>query len=480
MQEILTFSQCLTRLMQQHQYTTATLSSLLGARAELRRILSDDSTDAKRQLIYEKITKSDLFSAEECMQLANALEVSRIGIENFKFQLAIRAILNGEPRQQTPAMKTEGGKTLESQLVEFQKADEIEILMINSCFHSVVAALLPLFQVKELPIRMKHLIHSDAFANTASSFVAVVFPLLFDHRYQPYGMERRPDTENHAIGGNMLAIRASFGKEKRERMFVITNDSFVHEMPNASASTPFAFLSTIIDSLSPAPFHLKESSGTAGDFASLCMNFLSHELNRGTYSIANDLCFQQTPSDIIVAALRDKALLPPEEIEMLINRAYAIHEQRYQNQYSKKKPAYRIMTLEGCRSFLKTGRSTDHFFAIRPYTPEERKTIFGNMLQAAKQNPYFIPLLIKNKHFKCRYNIVCYDKLGISLDLTDTDYDIEKGYHSVFLVYPEFTKQYMEYYLNTVVPVRCYSANESLALLEELYSTFLEENHLIE
>ena len=134
------------------------------------------------------------------------------------------------------------------------------------------------------------------------------------------------------------------------------------------------------------------------------------------------------------------------------------------------------MTVIGCERFLKTGLCSDHFFGFRPFTVAERKQIFGKMLSAAESNPHFIPLLMKDHRFECRHNLVCYDKLGISIDLTNTDYDMQKGYRSVFLTYPEFTQQYMDYYLSTLVREKCHTQQESLQLLKSMYENFLKEN----
>lgn len=210
------------------------------------------------------------------------------------------------------------------------------------------------------------------------------------------------------------------------------------------------------------------------------MTFLSHELNRATYYISSDLCFHQIPTDIALAAFRDKGLTTESETSLVISRTLSIHEQRYQNQYKKRKPTYRIMTQSGCERFLKTGETTDHFIGFRPFSPEERNVVFANMLCAAKENHYFIPLLLKDDHFSHRFNLVCYDRLGISIDAKDTDYDISNGYRSVFLMLPEFTKQYMDYYLNILVAEKCYSRKQSLDMLENMYLDFLKFYNLQE
>ena len=139
---------------------------------------------------------------------------------------------------------------------------------------------------------------------------------------------------------------------------------------------------------------------------------------------------------------------------------------------------YHIMTMSGIQRFLNTGMSTDHFIGFRAFTVEERKIIFEEMLKAAEQNRCFIPLLLKNEDFRHQYNLVCYDKLGVSIDAKDTNYDISNGYRSVLLMLPEFTKQYQEYYLDMLVTEKCYSRDESLRMLKSAFDEFvLESQH---
>ena len=50
----------------------------------------------------------------------------------------------------------------------------------------------------------------------------------------------------------------------------------------------------------------------------------------------------------------------------------------------------------------------------------------------------------------------------------------------MFLSYPEFTSQYTDYFKTTVLKERCYSREESLRLLHELYHAFAQELSKIE
>ena len=478
MVETLTFAQCLAKVMRKHQLSLGNLATLIGSRADLKHVLADGATHAKRCRLFEKLKNSHLFDEADYEQLAHSLEISRMGVEQFRFEQAIDAILSGRTPEILHELVTDSGLPLKERLALLDQAEKIEILCFNCCFHSLFAVLSPLFAKPECDLSMKHYIQSDSSINAAAEYVSVVMPVLFDRRYVSFYRPQFLELKIPSIGGNLLLIRAIIGNAISEFVFVLSSDTLAYELPNASSCYLFSFISKVLQGVPIQPIAIKESSPYKLDFSSLCMTFLSHELNRATYYIGCDLCFQQTPTDIALAAFRDKGLPSETEAAQIISRTLSIHEQRYQNQYNKRKPTYRIMTKAGCERFLKTGEATDHFAGFRPFTLEERKVIFANMLHAARENQYFIPLLLIDDSFTHSYNLVCYEKLGISIDTKNTDYDISKGYRSVFLMLPEFTKQYLTYYLDILVAEKCYSRKQSLEMLESMYEQFLSANHL--
>ena len=475
MSEPVLFAQCLTQIMRKHRLSLGDLSGMIGTRADLRHILADDATHTIRSRVLEKLKSLQLFDDGDYAALEHSLHISRLGLENYRFQQAVTCILTGEHHQSAQEIIVDEHSTLAQRLALFDALDNIEIICFNACFPAVFSALKPLFRNPERSIFMRHYVQSDSHWNTAAEYVAAAFPLLFDSRYTAFVRNPAMLSKVPVLGGNLLLLRARQYGLPVESAFVITDSRTALELPNASACELYAFVNKVLQKVQPPPMPIKEENPHDLDFPSLCMTFLSHELNRATYCIFNDLCFEQVPTDIAIAAFKDKNYASAEETMRIISRTLSIHEQRYQNQYRKTKPTYRIMTIEGCKNFLASGMTTDHFIGFRAFTLQERKIIFRNMLQAAQNNRFFIPMLLKDERFTHRYNLVCYDNLGVSIDAKDTDYDISNGYRSVFLQFPDFTQQYREYYLKILVGEMCYSRQESLALLTEMYQAFIAE-----
>lgn len=479
MTEILTFPECLQALMHRDHLTLAELSAVCGSRTAAKQILADGATHAKREQLLRKIMEAGLFSPEDCKRLSASLEISRVGMRNYLFQQDIEHLFHWKGCCAQEPLRVQNGSLLMQRLSSLQSASQIDILCVNSCFQSVADVLLPLFQGQR-NIHMWHFLHARAFRELRySGYLNTFFPLLFDARYEPYGLESGEDSDVLAVGGNQLVIRARWEGRSREWAFALTGETLAYELPVPSGDSWFALLSAMLRRTKPMPKTLRESMNDSRDLYSLCMTFLSHELNRATYSVGNDVFFQQIPPQILCDAIQEKGVLSPDEISRLYPLVLPIHERRYRNQYEKKKPTYQIMTVMGCRRFLDTGLCSDHFYAMRPFTPRERGIIFAQMLSAARQNSSFVPLLARDANLLYRYSLICYDKLGLSLDLADADYNTQSGYRSTFLLCPKFTQPYTTaYYLKRLADEGCYSREESLALLQELYEAFLRREGL--
>lgn len=479
MNELLPFSKCLQHLIKKHGLISAQFAQLIGGRGEWKKLLSDSLSSSKLELYFERIKEAQLFSPEEYHCLEQAMKISQTGAEKYFFEHSIDQIFMGIQPDVSRPLLLENQLPMEKRLRSLLDADELDIICLNCCFPSSIQSLIPLFSQRSARIHMRHYLHSDALSTRPAGLISSIMPFIFDHRYELYSISPPEDKMLRSMGGNILCIKKSKADILSQLFFVLMDDEHAVELDNSGGTDLFGFLEHLLTKISPVLQPLKEPDLSTDDFSSLCMTFLSHELNRATYSLSNALSFQQVPSDIAVAALKDKAIFSSADNNALLERTLIIHEQRHQNIYRKKKNTYQIMTTTGCEHFLRTGYCMNHFIGFRAFTPEERKKIFGKMIEGAENSTFYIPLLMKEANFHYRYNLVCYEKLGISIDHRDTDYDISKGYRSTFLMFSKFTQQYQDYYLNTIVKEKCYSKEESLSLLKSIYHRFIAEFSLV-
>ena len=69
MTKIFTFSECLSLIMQKHQLTLTNLSTLIGSRADLKHVLSEDKSYAKSAKVFEKLKNCNVFDQEAAFRL---------------------------------------------------------------------------------------------------------------------------------------------------------------------------------------------------------------------------------------------------------------------------------------------------------------------------------------------------------------------------------------------------------------------------
>lgn len=195
--------------MKSHKLSVTTLGAKLGGRAELRRALADELTAAKRKTFCQRLCKTGLFSEAECQRLQTALEISRIGVEQYTSWASIERLTGSEqPNQPVHAMRLANGGTLDEPIAALMDADEVEVLCLNCCYESVFNALAMLFKNQERRLFMRHYIHFDAIENNAASFVTCASPILLDKRYLPYSIQCAGANACQPLGGNLLLFRA--------------------------------------------------------------------------------------------------------------------------------------------------------------------------------------------------------------------------------------------------------------------------------
>lgn len=471
-----TFSKCLNDLMSAHHLSVSALGAQTGSKAELRRALAEESTNARRAALYQRLCECGAFSSEELAALKKSLHVSRIGLNRFTTHMAIEYFLGKEPSPIRQPLTLSGGGAFDDRLQSIQGADKVRILCTNCCCMAVYSALAKLFEDCDRDIQMRHYVQLNLPGCDAASLINCVSPLLFDRRYMPYGIAGgASEIGAQYISGNFLLIRAEKGGRHTELFFVVKDRAFAYELPWATRAGLFSFFAGLLEDVSPEPVPLKETKAQDATYASFMMLLLSRELNRATYLLGGDFCYVQMPPYIAARAFIEKGLLPPEAAERMVEQILPLHEQRYHNFYNKKKHNYCIMSLDSCRRFLQTGRSSDHFMGFRSFTPGERIQMFYEMLQNARANPHYHPLLLKDPAFEGKFLIVCYDKLGVALTAANTDYNLDGGFDYIVLTFPDFTQQYTDYYLEHLVTEDCLPEAESLNRLEELFREYRSE-----
>ena len=127
-----------------------------------------------------------------------------------------------------------------------------------------------------------------------------------------------------------------------------------------------------------------------------------------------------------------------------------------------------IFSKQAMARFAKTGRQSDHFFAMRPFTREERVAVLTHLKAQNEQNPYFSIYFFKPEYHQPRTEICLYEGKGTMLTKADTDYDFSGMHAEALITQPEFSRKYKEFFLKDLLESKVLSPKETLAAFDEL------------
>ena len=147
---------------------------------------------------------------------------------------------------------------------------------------------------------------------------------------------------------------------------------------------------------------------------------------------------------------------------------YRTHLERFENVFSKKKESHIIFSIEAMRRFAQTGRLSDHFFAIRDYTPAERTKILENLRDQAKVNPGFHIYFFKESFEPPLTEICLYEGAGTLMTKPYTNYDLAGDHTETIITKKEFCERYKQFYVNDLLERHVISDEETMALMDEL------------
>lgn len=118
--------------------------------------------------------------------------------------------------------------------------------------------------------------------------------------------------------------------------------------------------------------------------------------------------------------------------------------------------------------FAQTGLESDHFFAIRPFSPAERVSILTHLKEQNETNPNFCLYFFKPGYRQPRTEICLYEGAGTMLTVADTDYDLSGAHSEVLITQTEFSRKYKAFFIHDLLESKVLSPAETQKTFEEL------------
>ena len=146
-----------------------------------------------------------------------------------------------------------------------------------------------------------------------------------------------------------------------------------------------------------------------------------------------------------------------------------VFEERYRNIMCKTEPTYLVMTKNGMTEFAKTGRMKDHPFCLRPFSPEERRRIFRNLLEAASNSSSFNPLIFSADHMTLNHAFIGYSEECVLVCAAQADYDLS-NYTEIVLNSRELSGRFSDFVTGILAKGHVLSKKAGLEFIQSLIS----------
>ena len=453
-QPLFTFGQCLKQILKTRKLSASALSRMMEqkSRNSMFRILDDTGGPAVQAAFYESLKECDclqLTKAEE-HALEVALEVSRVGQTGYTTNLAMHRLLGDVDIQTAPDVPFRVDRSLDGSVTTLRESmnrlaseqKRVQFTITGCCYRAVFDRITEAFRQSDCEFSIKHYMYTGG--DEIINCVSAIQPVLYLPSYTGYCIEE-----------NMF-------NAQREQVYRCNTITAHCEDAQGRKQT---YMAVMIDPRRMISIGLADERNVG------ILERMMREDQPKMHPIKSSFALNHAP-EVLVGPARDgfaeKGFAQDDALDAMIQRFYAVHQKRFDNYFQKRRPTHTIFSKQAMARFAKTGRQSDHFFAMRPFTREERVAVLTHLKAQNEQNPYFSIYFFKPEYHQPRTEICLYEGKGTMLTKADTDYDFSGMHAEALITQPEFSRKYKEFFLKDLLESKVLSPKETLAAFDEL------------
>lgn len=213
------------------------------------------------------------------------------------------------------------------------------------------------------------------------------------------------------------------------------------------------------------------------DYIQYSSDYAALERNHAVWKIKPDVGVDQIPAWILKKAIQDGPIPQDEQFSQTLDILTEIYQKRVENTYSKRKHSFIIYKRGAMHRFAMTGKTTDHFWGMRPYTPKERIAILSELLKHQLENPYVHLYFLKDDAALRNAEIAYYEDIGMLILESDTDYNLEEGHSEIMITHQEMLRLYKKFYMEVLIRDCVYPESETCSGLRNLIEMVRQLDH---
>ncbi|MGN0972591.1 MAG: hypothetical protein ACI4OY_11585, partial [Aristaeellaceae bacterium] len=463
------------------------LSRVMGFRSRnsIFRILSDQSSIRAQEEFLDTL-KTQLgaqWPERHWQDLQEAMAITRIGLNDYLASEAIRQLIlpcnEAQPEIMVMLDDAQGRlvtTTLREQLRIFLRMGRVHITMRSCCDASLCRLLAEELAPAGWEGRVEVVHYINMGDDVVIQNVMAIQPLMYYSWYIARQLDPDKCTREMAalFAPGIMNLRVtddagvtrSFCLAMAERSSMLMVEMQVVRYGHAEQK-----ITQYVQQLPMLQNHFPITDSPE-DYLKYTEQYRQMEFDREIYSIKPDVPINLIHPDILLPSVmdgfRDYGFADREHLMPLVQSLYDIHLMRFENFFRKRKVTHIIFSLEAMRSFMRTGRQTDHFFAMRPYTLAERLAILKQLRDQAGKNPHFYIHFLKEDTPAPIMEITMYEGYGVMFTKANTDYNLAGEHTEALVNHPGFMRKYREFFIRELLPRYVMSHQETMAALDEL------------
>ena len=483
-QPILEFPDSLRGILKSRGISASELARMMAykSRNSIFRILDGVGGESARQAFYDRLIGEDPLGLddEERTALEQALEVSRVGAQVFLSNYAMREMLMDKAddadrlKLRVDAIVDEADPTFEKALREMEHCRIAYVTITGCCDRKIFDALRERVHRTDITceVRIAHLIYTGEEEIVRN--ISAIQPLLYCDFYRPYcvepgvwSREREAFFRQNCI---YLLMLDQQGTWYRHTLVLVDKGVFV-SLGKSKGDRQDPFSRYFAGDVRRMPM-LKTEIPSGGQLDSYLMyteNCRKLENNRAAYTIKPDIGLSYVHPDVLLPCIDEKFWqMAGERAEEIKEKFYQVHLARWENLFTQKKTSAVIFSRKAMVRFARTGRQSDHFFAARSYTPDERVQILSKIRRAMLDRSGFCVYFFKDYFEPAVTEIGLYEGAGTLMTKPHTHYNLAGDHSEAIVTQKEFCERYKEFYVKDLLERRVLTREETLAVVDEL------------
>lgn len=481
------FAQCLQQTLDEQGMSASEAARLVGFRSRnsIFRILSGaTSSEVDARFL------SALHAAVGCSwpdkqwrKLEDALSIKRVGYEQFRSNQAFLEAMQEQPEAEEYTAESRWNasgvqkRPLKELLQEIAADSELDVVISGCCDRPLMALVAEWLREAGDAGRAVIRHYIDIREENVAQNILSVLPLVSKVWYNARLIEEDacpPEMEAlYRVNAISIGQRRADGECFWHQLFRIDRTSFQHFSSLGEKSPLTGMLDRWrfqLELLKPIE---KPGDGPQA-FVEYTAQYAELENDCMILSIKPDIHFNCVPQELLYQSIMEgfeqAGFANGPELEALLSQLRSIHEGRYRNMFSKRRPTHLVYSLPAMERFMQTGVQSDHFFIQRAYTPQERREILMGMYRAMQEDPYFNIHFLRAELPEMCNEMTYYEGKGVLLLDAYTGYDLHDDHSEALITLPSFQQSFHHYFMDELLPRYAMTRAESCAQIERLLS----------